>query len=481
MRMKKKDSGNVIEAISRLVDMEYEPRNGELNNIHRRLMKGRKEFERAATKTMDAVINMSAMDLILEANVATVEQINTSVSSAVDVISESAEATAGIASEVSRAHENLTATIIEVSDESGKIMEDIRGCEDELTTISGLSSSVIATSREMKADIYGLLEIIRHMNEAIEAINSISAQTNLLALNASIEAARAGDAGRGFAVVAEEIRNLADETKKLTGDMGVFVSNIREASKKSSDSVDTTVAGLEHINENIQNVWKLTGANRSGIDHIADSVSSLAAVSEEISSSMNELDNQMQHVSGECQNLKENAASLAVSSKSIAELVEPSKIIEEHLEESAQIMGDMAQDAFYMLDNQIVENCLHSAIEAHRNWLDTLNEIAQTGELRVLQTDCTKCGLGRFYYAFKPSHPQIKGIWSGIESKHKAFHSYGTEMISAVRSGGTGDLQKVFEKAKACSEDLISDFQEVIKLIEALSKDNIRVFECGEL
>lgn len=54
-------------------------------------------------------------------------------------------------------------------------------------------------------------------------------------------------------------------------------------------------------------------------------------------------------------------------------------------------------------------------------------------------------------------------------------------MISAVRSGGTGDLQKVFEKAKACSEDLISDFQEVIKLIEALSKDNIRVFECGEL
>lgn len=186
-------------------------------------------------------------------------------------------------------------------------------------------------------------------------------------------------------------------------------------------------------------------------------------------------------MSGECQNLKENAASLAVSSKSIAELVEPSKIIEEHLEESAQIMGDMAQDAFYMLDNQIVENCLHSAIEAHRNWLDTLNEIAQTGELRVLQTDCTKCGLGRFYYAFKPSHPQIKGIWSGIESKHKAFHSYGTEMISAVRSGGTGDLQKVFEKAKACSEDLISDFQEVIKLIEALSKDNIRVFECGEL
>ena len=477
MIMKKRQSENVMQSISRLVDMEYEPRNGEWNLIHQRLVKGRKEFEQAATKTMDAVIHMSSMDLTLETNVAAVEKINTSISTAVDAISNSADSTADIASEVSRAHENLTATIIEVSDESGKIMEDIRDCENALTSITGISSSAISTAREMKTDIYGLIDIIQNMNEAIEAINDISAQTNLLALNASIEAARAGDAGKGFAVVAEEIRNLAEETKSLTGSMGAFVSSIREASRKSSDSVDTTVSELERINENIQNVWKITGSNRSGVDHIADSVSSLAAVSEEISSSMNELDNQMQHVSGECQSLKENAQSLAISSNSIAELVEPSKKIEKYLEESTKIMGDMAQDAFYMLDNQIVLNCLNSAIEAHRNWLSTLKDMAQTKELKVLQTDFRKCGLGRFYYAFKPSNPQITDIWEGLEGKHKTFHSYGTEMISAVRSGQTEDLQQIYEQAKVCSEDLIADFKKVIEIIELLSKDNIRIFE----
>lgn len=477
MKIRKKGSDSVVNSISRLVDMPYDSTNGELNNIHKRLMKGRKEFEQAVTKNMDAVIQMSSMDLMLEANVAVVEQINTSISTAVNSISKSAESTANIAAEVSKAHENLTSTIIQVADESNKIMEEIRNCESELTSISGLSSSAISTAREMKEDIYGLLDIIQNMNQAIEAINSISSQTNLLALNASIEAARAGEAGKGFAVVADEIRKLADETKSLTGKMGDFVTSIKDASQKSSNSVDTTVVELEHINENIQNVWKITGNNRTSMDHISDSVSSLAAVSEEISSSMNELDSQMQYVNEECQKLNEDTDSLTISSHSIAELVEPSKTIEKHLEESARIMGAMAQDAFYMLDNQVVINCLNSAIDAHKSWLGTLEDIARTEKLKVLQTDCTKCGLGRFYYAFKPLNSNVTGIWNGLEEKHKTFHTYGTEMISAVRSGRIGELQHIYDKAEICSKELISDFQTLIQIIGDLSKENIRIFE----
>lgn len=477
MKIKKRYSDTAITSVSRLIDMQYDPSNGELNNIHRRLISGRTEFEQAVTKTLDAVIRMSSMDLTLETNVATVEQINTSISNAVDTISQSSGSTANIASEVSKAHESLTSTIIEVSDESTKVMEDINNSEKELTSISELSASAISTATEMKADIYGLLDIIQHMNEVITAINSISSQTNLLALNASIEAARAGEAGKGFAVVAEEIRQLADETKSLTGSMGAFISSIQEASKKSSDSVDTTVTELEHINDNIQNVWKITGNNRTSMEHIADSVSSLAAVSEEISSSMNELDHQMQYVNEQCQSLKENTASLAISSHSIAELVEPSKTIEKHLDESTKIMGNMARDAFYMMDNQVMLNCLNSAVSAHQNWLSTLKTIAHTGELKPLQTDCTKCGLGHFYYAFKPVNPKVLDIWNSLEEKHKTFHSYGTQMISAIRSGRTDELQQIYEKAEAYSKELISDFQKLIQIIDSLTKEQVRIFE----
>ena len=97
MRMRKKAYDNAIQSISRLTVMNYEPANGELNNIHQRLTNGRKEFEQAVTGTMDAIIQMSAMDLALEANVETAEEISTSVSAAVGAISKSAETTAGIA------------------------------------------------------------------------------------------------------------------------------------------------------------------------------------------------------------------------------------------------------------------------------------------------------------------------------------------------------------------------------------------------
>ena len=108
MKIRKKASNTAIESISRLVEMNYDPRNGALNQIHQRLINGRKEFERAVMKIMDAVIHMSAMDLTLETNATNIEQINTSIANAVENINKAANSTAKITSEVSKAHESLT-------------------------------------------------------------------------------------------------------------------------------------------------------------------------------------------------------------------------------------------------------------------------------------------------------------------------------------------------------------------------------------
>ena len=205
------------------------------------------------------------------------------VAGATGIIFQAARESADVAGRVSEQHEELTNTMMKASEDSSLMLEHIEAGQSELTLIRDLSGQMIGASHEMQRDMSELYDVIDHMNDVIAGINAISAQTNLLALNASIEAARAGEAGKGFAVVAEEIRKLAEETKNLIGNMSRFVEGIRAASQKSADSAQQTIEGLNDMTEKIGHVWEINEGNRCNVSGINDSISSLAAVSEEIS------------------------------------------------------------------------------------------------------------------------------------------------------------------------------------------------------
>ena len=439
----------LMKAVSELKESDYS-KDPELAGIYTRLLSGRKQFAEVFEKNIKAVMQISSLDLTMQHQTEKIEDISNKVTRATETIFGTTMGSG------SNPQEELTNTIVRVSGETDEVYRKIEEGQDELTAIKELSEQTIAVSREMQQDMDKLVDIINHMNDVISGIDSISLQTNLLALNASVEAARVGEAGKGFSVVASEIRELSEETQLMTKNMSDFVDSMKKASQKSVQSSTGTIESLLAMTEKIKNVWELNADSQQCVSNINDSVSSMAAVSQEISSSMAEMQHQ----------LKESADFMNKVGEDLKLATKPVVEIEETLDNTVKQMGDMTKDAFFHLENQEFAKYMSSAISSHHAWLDSLRKMVSSGTVTPLQLDSSKCGFGHFYYAMTPEIPGIKALWEGLGPKHQKFHKYGESAIRAINNGRPTEAAQICREAETYSKGLIADMEKILKIVK---------------
>jgi len=140
-------------------------------------------------------------------------------------------------------------------------------------------------------------------------ILKISNQTTILAINASVESSRAGEAGKGFSVIAEQIRQLAEETKKSTESITNIVDDLNANAKTvvnavgvslkaadsqnqmirtAADAFDELSGNMNVLIKNIQEIGNRIDNLSTANNQIVDNITQLSALSEEVSASAEE-------------------------------------------------------------------------------------------------------------------------------------------------------------------------------------------------
>ena len=186
---------------------------------------------------------------------------------------------------VAAAAEELSASIREIAGQAGRTLEVVT------------SANNIAAETDMK--VAGLAESAGRISEVVQLISGIAAQTNLLALNATIEAARAGEAGKGFAVVAAEVKSLADQAGKASGEIAALISSVQS-------STESAVGSLRSITGIMSEVSGFTSAIATAVEEqdaatreIAESIRMASDGTDQASTSVNSVSTEIANTSTE--------------------------------------------------------------------------------------------------------------------------------------------------------------------------------------
>ena len=209
------------------------------------MMKGFKEMlETLRTQTSEMLEGASTLASSISQITATVTQMATS----------STETSSSIA-EITATVEEVRQTVQVSSQKANQVVEVARKATDVSDSGKRATNDTIQGIKRIKDEmeyiadsIVKLSEQTQSIGDIINAVNDLADLSNLLSVNASIEAAKAGEHGKGFAVVAQEVKSLAEQSKKATNDVTSILSDIQKA---TSAAVMATERGGKTVEEGV--------------------------------------------------------------------------------------------------------------------------------------------------------------------------------------------------------------------------------------
>lgn len=148
---------------------------------------------------------------------------------------------------MNRQNDRLALNINAASDVISRVEEISRSSTEAVGTMAERFVSLSALADECVGEV-------QKAGATIKVIQDVALNTRILGFNASIEASRAKEGGKGFGVIAQEVRTLADTSKKSADGIEERMRSISDIARRIDESaqdakhnVDTAMADLDEL------------------------------------------------------------------------------------------------------------------------------------------------------------------------------------------------------------------------------------------
>ncbi|WP_062237634.1 methyl-accepting chemotaxis protein [Fictibacillus sp. FJAT-27399] len=266
------------------------------------------------------------------------------ITASIQQVSEGAENQTKMSVESVRSVEHSKNAVEQISENAALVLELAENASEQTQQGSALVHDTLQQMDSIHHSVTGTDQALNDLSQRsveigsiLNIINDIAEQTNLLALNAAIEAARAGDAGKGFAVVANEVRKLADQTRKSVLDISAMTKHIQEETKN-------TVTSINDVKEKVDSGLEIAQKTNESFTTILNAIVQVTQQIKEISATSQKINEEVSQVSGHVAEMSNVAGTTSASAMEVVAASEEQLASMEEVNAAATSLTNLAEE-----------------------------------------------------------------------------------------------------------------------------------------